>query len=389
MSFAHVIPYLGRNFGGQVMAMASMVNGIAAEGYPVSIFSTQKTGDGEAIHLPPEAAITLSRDAAWGSFRHSESLWSAMDNAAFSLIHSHGLWTDVHRLAAKIAARKTIPHLLGPCGMLEPNALRRSWWKKQFALFLFQQNALKNATCLLANSTKEYEDIREFGLTNPIAILPNPIPGPDSVTPVSAKEMYQKYSFWKKKKTILFLGRIHPVKGLNRLVKAWSQLQSFHDEWQLVLAGPDEGGHKATIKTLVNNLNCGDSIHFLNSLDDQWKWTALHLADLFVMPSDFENFGISIAEAMLAGKPVITTIGTPWQILAEQQAGWWVKFHPEALTKALTEAMSLPAEVRHEMGERAKSIALQFSPTKVSLQLIFLYKWLLNLGDRPDFVREG
>jgi glycosyltransferase involved in cell wall biosynthesis len=113
----------------------------------------------------------------------------------------------------------------------------------------------------------------------------------------------------------------------------------------------------------------------------------MQAADLFVMPSDFENFGMSIVEALLVAKPVITTNGTPWQSLAEQGAGWWVERTADALRAALIEAMTLTDEVRQSMGRRGCGMVADYSPAIVGSQLISLYRWLLKQGEKPNFVK--
>lgn len=386
MRIAHIIPYIARDFCGPVIAMAAMVDGLIGSGEQVAVFTVHHEREGVPVDLPETAGLTLCKDLSWGGLRHSADLWSVFEKADKSVIHSHGLWTDVHRCAAVMARRKGVPHVLGPCGMLDDDALRRSWWKKRLVSVWFQSQALKEASCLLANSDKEYEDIRRYGLTNPVAIVPNPVPGPEFVEVISQEELGKRYPVLSAKKTVLFLGRIHPVKGLERLIAAWAQLSTFHDDWQLVLAGPDEGGYRAVVETQIGRLRCQSSVHLIGALDHSSKWAVLQAAELFVMPSDFENFGMSIVEALLAKKPVITTTGTPWQSLVDG-AGWWVERTADALKNAMVEAMTLSDELRQKMGQRGGSMAAHFSPDMVARQLISLYMWLLKQGDRPDFIR--
>lgn len=381
---AHLIPYLARDFGGQVFAMAAMADGLAKQGETVGVFSVHRPAEGQPVQQAAPVATSLCRDASWGALRHSRQLWSALRSAEPRLIHSHGLWTDVNRCAAVMARQKGIPHVLGACGMLDPAALKRSAWKKQLVGAWFQHDALRHASCLLANSEQEYQDMRRFGLRNPVAIVPNPVPGPGSsttgLTPGKSPSAGDR-------KTVLFLGRIHPVKGLSRLVEAWSRLSTAHPDWQLVLAGPDEGGHRAVIESQITRLGCGTSVQFTGPLDPPAKWAALHAADLFVMPSDFENFGLSIVEAMMASLPVITTTGTPWKALAEKAVGWWVDPNASSLELALAEAMNLSDGIREEMGRRGSKLASNFSPENVTTQLLDLYRWLQGAATRPDFVQ--
>lgn len=386
MYLAHFIPYLAPEFGGPVSALAAMVEGLSAQGQQVSVFAGRGTGEGAPVGLAAEAVLTLGEDLTWGPLRHSPRLWQVGARAGVELIHSHGLWTDVHRCAAVLARRQGVPHLLGPCGMLDAAALRRSRWKKRLVGAWFQSRALAEASGLLANSEQEYRDIRRYGLMNPVAVLPNPVSGPE-VWGSLAGDRVQDAPLPPGRRTVLFLGRLHPVKGLMRLVAAWGRLGACHAAWQLVLAGPDEGGYRAVLEDRLRALGCQSSVHLIGPLDAGAKWRALHQADLFVMPSDFENFGLAIVEAMLARTPVITTTGTPWSALAEQGAGWWIEPTEAALERTLAEAMQLSDEERTAMGQRGEEMAQAFAPDRIALQLITLYRWLLRQGECPDFVR--
>jgi glycosyltransferase involved in cell wall biosynthesis len=206
---------------------------------------------------------------------------------------------------------------------------------------------------------------------------------------------------------------LHPVKGLPRLLRAWALLKSRNWEsrkqksedgpvkwqkdftgqegrrlgdWVLVLAGPDEGGHRRELESLVAELRCQNSVKFTGELDDVQKWEALAASDLFVMPSDFENFGNAIVEAMSCSIPVITTTGTPWEELRTAGAGWWVEPAVEDLTGALREALVMSDEQRRIMGGRAFQLAERFRPRRVGEDLIAVYQWLLGKGAKPGCV---
>jgi glycosyltransferase involved in cell wall biosynthesis len=287
-----------------------------------------------------------------------------------------------------MARRKKVPHVIGPCGLLGPIALQRSKWKKEIVRFLFQDRALHDADCLLANSEEEYHDIRAFGLENPVAVIPNPVPGPDGIeNPVTATDFLEKFSLRSDKKRLVFLGRIHPTKGVRRLTKVWSVLLEFHEQWDLVIAGPDEAGYRSLVEDDIKKAGCTDSITFTGSLDDRWKWGMLSSANLFVMPSKYENFGIAIVESLLAGVPVVTTTGTPWKSLVEHNAGWHVNPEIDTLVKALKEAMSLNDRDRQKMGRNGQLLGRRFLPDVIALELIALYEWLLGRTERPSFVR--
>ena len=218
---AHFIPYTGTIMGGPVHGMAAYVGLLAGAGYPVTVYSVEKRNDGESVRLDPRVGHRQEAQEGWGSFRRSPALCRKAQAATIDLIHSHGLWTDVNRLAADIARRRGLPHLLAPCGMLAPGALRRHRWKKVPARLWFQDQALREARCLHAKSHQEYEHIRRFGLRNPIAVIANPISLPPQTDSASKEDFRRAFQIPAGRKIVLFLGRLHPVKGLPRLLQAW------------------------------------------------------------------------------------------------------------------------------------------------------------------------
>jgi glycosyltransferase involved in cell wall biosynthesis len=273
--------------------------------------------------------------------------------------------------------------------MLAPGALRHHGLRKRAALVLFQRRLLRDAQCLHAKSEKEYEHIRQFGLRNPVAIIPNPVSAPPDPDAALGKQFRKTHGISQDARILLFLGRLHTVKGLPRLIHAWSNARKQRHNWTLVLAGPDEGGHRKEIESLALQLNCRDQIVFTGELDKTNKWIALRAAELFVMPSDFENFGSSIVEAMSCGIPIITTTGTPWKELPSLGAGWYVEPNVPSLSLALCEALAMTAEKLKIMGESAAGIANKFHPSDISQNLIRVYRWLLNEDKQPSCVIES
>jgi len=401
--------------------MTAYVRLLAGAGYPVTVFSSFNRTDGESVRLDSRVRLVQEPASDWGGFRRSRALWRQAQGAEFALVHSHGLWTDVNRLAADIARRRSLPHVLAPCGMLAPGALRRHWWKKAPIRFWFQDRALREAQCLHAKSKQEYEQIRRFGLRNPVAIIPNPIGGrppttdcgprdhglqdPETTGPGERSTVRSPWSVVPNCRTVLFLGRLHPVKGVARLVEAWARIQTRKAEsrkqklpqstevagrgtrdWVLLLAGPDEAGMRPALEATLRARGCAQSVIFTGQLDEGQKWAAYQAADLFVMPSDFENFGNAIVEAMCCGIPVITTTGTPWEELRTAGAGWWVPPTVADLALALGDALALPDDQRQAMGRRALPIAERFRPERVAADLIHVYEWLLGREERPGCV---
>jgi glycosyltransferase involved in cell wall biosynthesis len=291
------------------------------------------------------------------------------------LIHSHGLWTIPNIYHAPIGKQFGIPNIVSPRGSLASVAFKSGSVVKRFFWQLYQKKALEAATVLHATATSEYLDIRKMGFSQPIAVIPNGIDIPEllPVTKTSSR-------------TLLFLARINPIKGLDMLLPAWQAVMHKFPDWQLQIVGPDSRGYLATIQQMASTLKL-ERIKFCGLLSGQDKLRAYQSAELFILPSYSENFSVSIAEALGCGIPVITTKGTPWSGLQDHKAGWWVDANIEALVGVLEDALKLPATDLSEMGGRGKAWMINdFSWQKIGHMMKATYDWVINGGTPPPWV---
>ena len=192
-------------------------------------------------------------------------------------------------------------------------ALRRSWLKKKVFWAILQGPAVRSAACFHATSEQEYRDIRRAGLRQPVAIVPNGV----DIRAVSAKPKASGL------RTLLYLGRIHPIKGIDSLLRAWHRIASQFPDWQLRLVGPDTIGYRAELERLSTELQL-PRVVFAGARYGADKQAEYAAADLYVLPSHTENFGMTVAEALAQGVPIVTTMGTPWQGVRERGCGWCV-----------------------------------------------------------------
>jgi glycosyltransferase involved in cell wall biosynthesis len=183
----------------------------------------------------------------------------------------------------------------------------------------------------------------------------------------------------------LFLSRIHPKKGLLTLVEAWAMARP--EGWRAVVAGPDDGGHRARVVSAVNSAGLTEVFSFLDEVEGEQKAALLQRSSLFVLPSFSENFGVAVAEALGAGVPVITTTATPWEGLEWHRCGWWVDPDAESLAGALREATDLSNDSRREMGERGREfVSREFGWLGVGRRMREAYEWILRGGATPSFI---
>jgi glycosyltransferase involved in cell wall biosynthesis len=222
----------------------------------------------------------------------------ATETAKSDVIHNHGLWLMPNVYAGWVASRARTPLIVAPRGMLGGAALGFSRVKKVLFWHLLQGPAIRCAACYHATSRQEYEDIRSYGLTQPVAIIPNGIDLPEPHgNPTRAGSA---------DRVVLSLGRLHPKKGLDRLVRAWAKVEAAHPGWRLRIVGPPEMDHDVELSALAATLKL-NRVSIEPAIFGEEKYTAFREADFFVLPTLNENFAMTVAESLAAGTPVIST----------------------------------------------------------------------------------
>ena len=275
------------------------------------------------------------------------------------VIHIHATWLWCLHVAARVARKHQIPYVIAPRGSLDPWSLAQKKWKKWLAMWLYQRRDLASAAALHATAASEAGYLRGLGFRQAIILSPNGVVTPDEKSWTECRQANEKRKDGKRR--ALFVSRMHQKKGVLELVEAWARLPiEVRKDWcvELVYTCFDEveKEYEAQVKARVRELGLEGDFIFTGALVDERKWEAYRRADLFVLPTHTENFGIVIAEALWAGLPVITTTGAPWGELETWKCGWWIEFGVEALVGAMQEALSLTDEEREQMGERGQKL---------------------------------
>ena len=236
-------------------------------------------------------------------------------------------------------------------------------------------------------SEQELLSVRACGLRNPVAIIPIGFDPTGYGRSVSNSEVYRHWPVLQGKKIVLFLGRVTPVKRVDMLLRAWAALSAESDEWMLVIAGPDWRGYGARMQLLADSCGVFSRTVFTGSVEGDLKRGLLGLSDVFVLPSECENFGITIAEALASGCPVITTTNTPWRELDDERCGWWINLEFPILKEQLAKAMRLTDEERLAMGSRgAELIRRRYSWPPLAQEMAAVYRWMMGAGGQPACV---
>lgn len=376
---------LGDGAGGLASAVRAWALALAEAGHTVTIFCLRLNRVLGPNKAPSHPAITLveirclmeptTRFVLAPSLRRLLQRQCEMEKV--DVIHANGIWLPGTRASAHIARAQHIPLVVSPHGHLQQWAMAHKSWKKSLAWKLYGHRSVVGASILQAASEDEASALRALELSAPIAIVPNIVDIPDKLVKTGLHEG--------KTRTALFLSRIHPSKGLVDLMRAWGAVRP--QGWRLVVAGGDEVGHLKRVIEVVKELDLINEVEFVGSVPYESRWSWYSKADLFVLPTYSENFGIAVAEALAAGLPTITTRAAPWSILEKEGCGWWIKTGVNPLICAIKVATELSDDTRAAMGARGRALVLEkYSSDFVASQLESIYHWARSGKLPPGYI---
>lgn len=354
MRILHVSAYYAPAFvyGGPPRSIHGLCRALAARGVSVEVLTTDANG-GRALpsgvvarrayeNVPVSyfprtwPAEPIGSHALVAAFRHAL--------ATADLVHIHGLWNRVVWAAAREARRAGVPYVLSPRGMLEDAALAHRRLRKRIAWALIERGTIDGASLLHATSEREHDTLRSLRPGADLALVPNGVEIPDQAPAMSRRPV------------IAFVGRIHPIKRLDLLVDAFASLRAAGRPVELVVAGPDEAGLRDALTARASH--AATAIRWLGPVDVVRKQALLAEASALVLCSDAESFGLSAAEAMAAGVPVVVTRTCPWADVERYGTGFWVDQRVDAIAAALSRLLDQPQAAR-AMGARGHALMEQ------------------------------
>lgn len=311
------------------------------------------------------------------AFGYAPGIQETLARVAPDVIDVQGLWTYPSLANLRHHRRHGTSYVVTPRGMLDPWAREHSWWKKRAARFWFEDAHLAGAACLRATAEMEAEHFRSFGLKNPIAVVPNGVEIPEIRAERGRAD----------RRRLLFLSRIHPKKGLPQLLNAWTEIAEERPSWELVIAGPDELNHTAEMQRLAKRLGA-PRVAWEGPVYGGDKSSLYRSADLFVLPTYAENFGLVIAEALAHGVPVVTTYNAPWAGLKSNHCGWWIPLEDDRLRDTLLRATSLPRSTLDTMGARGRKwMERDFGWGGIAERMLAVYDAVVHGASLPQDIR--
>ncbi len=451
MKAAIVTSCLTRNAGGILDSLRGLTADLSAGGgLSLDVLGLEETGTDQVRWqgVSPRTFPTVGP----GQFGYSPGLRRALAEGGYDVVHQHALWMYPSVAVSGWHKETGRPYVISPHGMLDPWALANSGWKKRIASAVFEKRNLQGAACLHALCASEAESIRALGLRNPIAVVPNGVALPaqrgDGWRVQQCFGNSVGRCFGGKPKTLLFLGRLHPKKGLPEALRAWAEAtKGKQTGWRFVIAGWDQGGHEAELREMCGELGVryaedGSEGGRQVAGEDGWKggkvgrWESagaevrdrrsegtvvfagpafgeakealLRTADAFILPSLSEGLPMSVLEAWAYELPVLMTdeCNLPEGFAAQAAIRISGARHADQKTKGPTDQeiaeggkvsvaegmlrlMEMTDADRRAMGAKGRALVEErFTWPRVAHQMKQVYDWLCGKGTRPGFVRE-
>ena len=382
MKVLHVVASLSPTWGGPVPAVKGLTEAMAKKGLSVTVFApvVQDSSHGviqlEGVRVALFKQNLLSKIWRAYSSELAKALYREIEG--FDLVHIHEIWHHPHFAAYRAARKAKKPFIITVHGALEPWCLNYKALKKRIYAVLIQRRTLNRAAAIHAITQEEVEHIRAFGVDSPIFTIPNGIDSEEFSELPPREELEKLYPELQGKKVVLFLGRIHPIKGLDLLARAFGQVARGCKDVHLLIVGPDEGGYRGEVERLLASEGVIEEVTFTGMLTGKEKLAALSRADIFVLPSYSEGFSMAILEALACGLPVITTRQCHFPEVAEARAGIVIDPDAAQLAGAMVEFMD-DSKLREEMGSNGRRLVMErFTWDKIADQMIGLYQRVLK-----------
>jgi glycosyltransferase involved in cell wall biosynthesis len=378
MKVAHLTAHVSPRAGGLYFAVQQLVRHLARDtDVSVEVVGLSDRRGGGAPSWA-DLPLHLCRQSGPRRLGYASGLRPTLERLDADAVHAQGLWMYPSAVGRRWSRGAGRPHLVSPHGMLDPWALARSAWRKRLAGWLFENAHLHGAACLHALSTGEALAIRSHGLRNPVCIVPNGVELPE--LPASRDP-------GRNTRTLLFLGRLAPKKGLRELLHAWAAAGRAVSDWRLRIAGWDEGGHGDELRRLLDRLGPGPGVDLTGPAFDADKEAALREADAFVLPSFSEGLPMAVLEAWSHRLPVLMTDAC--NLPEGFDAGAAIRMAPEpaSIALGLRRLVAMSDSERLAMGALGRALVeRRFAWPTIARRMRDVYAWVLGGGPAPSCV---
>lgn len=387
LKILQVVPSISRVYGGPSQMIRGFSAALARAGAEVIVLTTNSNGDNGQPPLDVPLDRPVEQDgyqvryfscSLFRRYKFSPALlaWLWQNAYRFDLAHIHALFSPVSSLSAWVCRTRGLPYILRPLGTLDPADLRKKRWLKQIYVAALEGPNLKHAAAIHFTATDEAKISNRFGATTPDLVLPL---GVDPLPPIADRSCLDDFAIHPDRPLLLYMSRIEPKKGLDLLIPALERVAASGLDFQFVLAGanPQDPDYERRIFEQIQTSTIASRTIATGFITGDVKAALLDRADLFVLPSYYENFGIAVAEAMVAGVPVMISDRVQiWDAIRDTDSGWVVPCEVSAIASALREALEHP-ELRQQRGKNARDCALdRYSWDAIAERTIAAYQRL-------------
>ncbi|GGW83489.1 hypothetical protein GCM10008086_09720 [Salegentibacter mishustinae] len=334
--------------------------------------------DIDSEKLPGKKNLFQNKKPIINKFFYSRQFRKELYNSVNrnNVIHLHSLWIYTSVLTFKLQHSKGSKKVISTHGMLDQWALNNGKLKKQIFFSLFEKKNLQSAHCIHALCEEEYLQIRRLIPKVPIAIIPNGVNLPSKSLKTISKTS---------KKTLLYLGRIHPKKGLENLIISWASKND--SSWNLVIAGPDEDNHQKLLMKLIRKLNLQSSVKIVGPHFGMQKQLLFKSADAFILPSFSEGLPMSILEAWSYQLPVLMTPECNLKEGFEINAAIYIETNTKSISNGLETLFAMGEDQLLNMGNNGFELVKEkYTWEAVGNKMIGLYDWVCGKIEKPSFV---
>jgi glycosyltransferase involved in cell wall biosynthesis len=385
MRILHVIPSLAPSSGGPAKAVIEMCRELLRRGEDVEVYTTNVDGNrclGVPVAQPIEVRgvrVTYFPVNGGHYYKFSNAMAAALKANVphYNVVHINSLYQFPSTAAAHYCRKYSVPYILRPHGTLDPYLYRRHPLRKRFYELLVERRNLANAAAVHFTTDEEKDLARSLGLTFRGVVVPLGIEFDEAVS--AAETVAPQWSELAEKKVVLFLGRINFKKGLDLLAKAFGEVRRNRGDAHLLIAGPDSDGYVDQVRSWLSDEGALDAVTFAGMVTGSRKIALLKRAEMFVLPSYSENFGIAVAEAMAAGLPVVISNKVNiWREVDEAGAGLVVNPDAHEVTGAILKLLEYPALAK-QMGERGRRLVQdRFTWDVAGEKLLQLYREIVD-----------
>lgn len=385
MNILHMIPGLAPS-SGPTQALLNLTDRQAEQGHALTIVHLTGRGKEGARSTDPRIEqlgfpVFLLRN--WG---YSPSLheWLLNNLRRFDIVHMHSMWLYPNLAGARACRRFGVPYVVRPAGSLEAYCIGTKRVRKAIYFRSIEKAILEQASFLHASSEQEARSIQATGIRNRIEVIPNGVPLKEFENAPTRDVARASLGLPATSPILLFLSRIHPKKGLELLGQCLSLVRQRIPNVHLVVVGPDQHSYAHAVKRQYSALGIAEAVTFLGERTGRDKVAAYAAADIFVLPTHSENFGIVVVESLAAGTPVVVSRDTPWQCLEEANAGCWLERNCEVFADCLVGLLRNP-ELCHKMGQNGKHLVRErFDWASIAKRLEESYMWVIHEGKSRD-----